>query len=177
MPPLPPILAPRRLGLLCLGLLCLAAFAAACAPAPLAPASQRTPRATSTSSTVQPTIVHLPTDQPVVLTPTTTSGETGAGRAPSDCAGLDATLSQVVASARPVERARQLLVPVKDGEKVQVVLTLQGPEIAFLARFDVEVGTVSGTTVQAYAPLARLCELVRTDEVLRIDLPAQAVTQ
>ena len=65
---------------------------------------------------------------------------------------------------------------VKDG-KIQVVLVLSQEDTGFLQDYDVEVGTQSGTQVQAFVSPDRLCDLAKTDEVLAINLPAQALTQ
>ena len=90
--------------------------------------------------------------------------------------GLDSTLAQVAASPDPLEQARQSLLTVKDG-KIQVVLVLSQEDTGFLKDYDVEVGTQSGTQVQAFVPPGQLCDLAKTDEVLAINRPAQAVLQ
>ena len=93
-----------------------------------------------------------------------------------DCPGLDSTLAQVAASPDPLAQAKQSLLTVKDG-KIQVVLVLSQEDTGFLKDYDVEVGTQLGTQVQAFVPPGQLCDLAKTDEVLAINLPAQAITQ
>ena len=96
--------------------------------------------------------------------------------AAGDCPGLDSTLAGVVASADPLAQAEQSLLTVKNG-KIQVVLVLSQEDTGFLKDYDVEVGTQLGTQVQAFVPPGQLCDLAKTDEVLAINLPAQAITQ
>jgi hypothetical protein len=96
--------------------------------------------------------------------------------AQSECPGLDSALAQVVASPDPLEQARQSLLTVKDG-KIQVVLVLSQQDTGFLQDYDVEIGTQSGMQAQVFVSPDRLCDLAKTDEVLAINLPAQAVPQ
>jgi len=96
--------------------------------------------------------------------------------ADNDCPGLDSTLAQVAASPDPLEQARQSLLTVKN-DKIQVVLLLSQQDADFLQSYDVEVGTQTGTQVQAFVPPGRLCDLAKTDEVLTISPAAQAIPQ
>lgn len=101
------------------------------------------------------------------------------GREPrdqSDCPDLDSALLQIVQAPDPLGLAEQLQFRVK-GSKIQVLLILDREDTGFLQDFAVEIGTQSGTQVQAFVPIDRLCDLANTDEVLAIRLPAQAVPQ
>jgi hypothetical protein len=148
--------------------ICLAVMAGACVPAPApaspsAAASQDAPRTPEFSTTqVQPDLQSSPISTPVA--------------ADYECIGLDSALAQVAASPDPLEQARQSLLTIKDG-KIQVVLLLSQEDTAFLQDYDVAIGTQSGMRVQAFVPPGRLCDLAKTDAVLAINLPAQAVPQ
>jgi hypothetical protein len=149
-------------------LLCLTALNGACValPSPSSPpaAVQQNAPPTPEFSTTQ-----IPADKLV-------APEAVEPVAQSDCSGLDSALAQVIASPDPLEQARQSLMTVKDG-KIQVVLVLSQEDTTFLQDYEVEIGTQSGTQVQAFVPPDRLCDLAKTDEVLAINLPAQAVPQ
>jgi hypothetical protein len=93
-----------------------------------------------------------------------------------DCPKIESPLDQIIRSASPLETAQKLGFRVQ-GSKLQVIVVLQDEESGYLADFGAEVGKQSGTQVQAFVPLARLCELARTENVLAIRLPAQAVAQ
>ena len=56
-------------------------------------------------------------------------------------------------------------------------MVLEDEDSGFLEDYDVEVGKQIGTQVQAFVPLARLCELASSDKVLAVRLPDQAVGQ
>ena len=125
--------------------------------------SQDAPRTPELSTTqVQPDFQSSPISTPVA--------------ADNDCPSLDSTLAQIVASPDPLEQARQSLLTVKDG-KIQVVLVLSQQDTDFLQSYDVEIGTQTGTQVQAFVPPGRLCDLAKTAEVLTIRPAAQAIPQ
>lgn len=153
--------------------LCLLLLASACASIP-APPEQGAGSGLNQPATPAFATARLPTDQPLAVTPESPSG--GTAGAPN-CEGLDSALSQIVASPDPVAQAAQMLVQVKEGNKIQVALVLSGPDTTFLSAYDVEVGSQSGNNVQAFVPIARLCDLANTEQVLAINLPAQAITQ
>ncbi len=92
------------------------------------------------------------------------------------CPGVESQLGQIIQAPNPLETAKQLGVRTQ-GDKVQVLLVLNSDDTKFLQDFEAEVGTQSGTPVQAFVPLSRLCELASTDNVLAIRLPSQAVVQ
>lgn len=147
---------------------CLVTLVGACMAAPPPTrqpdaASQDAPR-TPEFSTIQ-----VPSD--LQMTP---DGAASAGQ--NDCPGLDSALAAVVASPDPLEQARQSLLTVKDG-KIQVVLLLSQEDAGFLQNYGVEIGTQTGTRVQAFVPPDRLCDLAKTDEVLTISPAAQAIPQ
>lgn len=96
--------------------------------------------------------------------------------APGACPGLDSALAQIVGSADPIAQARQLQLTVKD-DKIQVVLNLKRPDASFLHGFDVEIGAQVDTRVQAFVAPDLLCDLLRSGEVLSIQLPSQGVPQ
>jgi hypothetical protein len=146
-------------------LFCLASMSGACVAVPSSPsqpngAPQNAPPTPEFSTTQVPSGLQA-APEPV---------------AAGDCPGLDSTLAGVVASADPLAQAEQSLLTVKNG-KIQVVLVLSQEDTGFLKDYDVEVGTQLGTQVQAFVPPGQLCDLAKTDEVLAINLPAQAVTQ
>ena len=90
------------------------------------------------------------------------------------CPKIESQLGQIIQGPNPLETAKQLGIRVQ-GSKVQVLVILKDEETTFLKDFDVKVGKQSGTQVQAFAPLSRLCELAGTDKVVAIRLPSQAV--
>lgn len=92
------------------------------------------------------------------------------------CPKVESQLGQITQAASPLETARQLGLRVQ-GDKVQVLLVLNDEDVTFLQDFEVEIGKQSGTQVQAFVPLSRVCELASTDQVLAIRLPDQAVVQ
>ena len=147
-------------------LFCLAALSGACVAVPSSPsqpngAPQNAPPTPEFSTTqVQPTDLQAAPEP----------------AASSDCPGLDSALAQVAASPDPLAQAEQSLLTVKDG-KIQVVLVLSQEDTGFLKDYNVEVGTQLGTQVQAFVPPGQLCDLAKTDEVLAINRPAQAITQ
>jgi len=147
-------------------LVCLIALMGACVSAPPSQpdaVQQNAPRTPEFSTT------QIPVDAMV-------APEAPQPAAQSECPGLDSTLAQVVASPDPLEQARQSLLTVKN-DKIQVVLVLSQQDTSFLQDYDVEIGTQSGMQVQVFVPPDRLCDLAKTDEVLAINLPAQAVPQ
>ncbi len=82
----------------------------------------------------------------------------------------------MTAALTAVKRGYAFVEMQEDG-KIQVVLVLSQEDTGFLKDYDVEIGTQSGTQVQVFVPPDRLCDLAKTDEVLAINLPAQAVPQ
>jgi hypothetical protein len=150
-------------------LLGLASLSGACVAVP-SPSSQPDAAPQDAPRTPEFSTTQIPADKLV-------APEVAEPAAQSDCPGLDSTLARVVASPDPLEQARQSLLTVKDG-KIQVVLVLsQEEDTAFLQDYDVEIGSQSGTQVQAFVPPDRLCDLANTDEVLTISPAAQAVPQ
>jgi hypothetical protein len=97
-------------------------------------------------------------------------------REPSDCPDLDSSLFQIIQAPDPLDAAEQLQLQVR-GDKVKVLLILDREDTGFLRDFGVEIGTQSGTQVQAFVPINQLCDLANTDEVLAIRPPAQAASQ
>jgi hypothetical protein len=147
-------------------LVCLTTLMGACVAAPSSQpdaAPQNAPRTPEFSTT------QIPVDEMA-------APEAAQPAAQSECPGLDSALAQVVASPDPLEQARQSLLTVKDG-KIQVVLVLSQQDTGFLQDYDVEIGTQSGMQAQVFVSPDRLCDLAKTDEVLAINLPAQAVPQ
>jgi hypothetical protein len=155
-------------------LICLAAVVAACAPLPATPSAPAASAVPNIQPTVTFAVMELPKEQPIAVTPAAPAGQPTGEAA---CAGLDSALSQIVSSSNPVDAAKQMQIPVKNGDKIQVVLTLESPDTAFLTAFGAEIGSQSGNSVQVYVPIGRLCELANTQQVSAIKLPASAVTQ
>jgi hypothetical protein len=94
----------------------------------------------------------------------------------NECPDLESTLFQVTQATDPLRLAEQLQLKVK-GDKIQVLLILEGEDTSFLQNFGVEIGTQNGSQVQAFVPINKLCDLANTDEVLAIRLPARAMPQ
>lgn len=90
------------------------------------------------------------------------------------CPKVESPLGQIVQSPNPLETAKQLGARIQEA-KIQVLVVLKDENSGFLEAYDVEVGKQSGTQVQAFVPLSRLCELASSDSVLAIRLPNQAV--
>lgn len=148
------------------------ALVTACAPPTAVPSDQASPAASSPSATPALPQTRLPQEQPIEL-PTAIPDETTDA---SGCPALDSHLAQIVASPSPIEAAKQMGAQVKD-DKVQVLLLLRQPDTAFLIFYGADIGSSSGDTVQAYVPIAKLCELAKNGQVLAVKLPAMAVTQ
>ena len=149
-------------------LLCLTAFFGACVSVP-SPADRPNAVQQNAPPTPELSTIQIPADKlgaPAAAAPALQS----------DCPGLDSALAQVAASPDPLEQARQSLMTVQDG-RIQVVLVLSQEDTAFLQDHEVEIGTRSGTQVQAFVLPGRLCDLAKTDEVLTISPAAQAVLQ
>ena len=157
-------------------LLCLVVLCAACVtlPAPVTPGGTGANAPAATSSKGLAT-VELPASQPLATTPAALADPTRDNS--STCPGVESALLQILVSPDPVAQAKQLRIPVIDGDKVQVLLVLSQPGAGFLAAYGAEAGSQSGDNVQAYVPLARACELARSGHVLAMSLPAQAIPQ
>jgi hypothetical protein len=95
---------------------------------------------------------------------------------PTKCTNLDGILLAVVNAADPVELAQALNMPVKN-DKIQVMLVLDSAEVSFLKDFGVEVGKQSGDQVQAYVPIARMCDLAADERIQALYHADQAVIQ
>jgi hypothetical protein len=93
-----------------------------------------------------------------------------------ECGKLDGILLSVLEAADPLDTARALKMQVS-GNKIQVMLVLDGAPTSFLRDFEAEVGKQSGDQVQAYVPIARLCDLANDERILAIYPPNQAVIQ
>jgi hypothetical protein len=98
------------------------------------------------------------------------------GYAKGDCPGVESQLGQIVGVPNALDVAQRLGVTTK-GVKIQVLLVLSDPDVAFLEAFEVEVGTQSGNEVQAFVPIDRVCELANVEQVLAIRLPSGAAGQ
>jgi hypothetical protein len=90
----------------------------------------------------------------------------------SDCPALDSQLTQLLQSEDPAGQAEQLGYRVKEG-KIQVLLTLLAENTDFLAGYGAELGTQSGSQVQAFVPFDQLCELAKHPDVQSIRPTAQ----
>jgi len=93
-----------------------------------------------------------------------------------ECARLDGVLLSVMAASDPLEMAKALRMQVQ-GDKIQVMLVLDGVDASFLREFEVEIGKQSGDQVQAFVPLARLCDLANDERILAMYPPNQAIIQ
>ena len=88
-------------------------------------------------------------------------------REPSICPGLDSMLTQVYQSPEPLIQAQQLQIRT-EGEKIQVLLILEGGETSFLKKYSVDISKQSGNQAQAYVPIEHLCAAANSDGVLAI---------
>jgi hypothetical protein len=93
-----------------------------------------------------------------------------------ECARLDGVLLSIIAASDPLEMAQALHLRVQ-GEKIQVMLVLDGADFFFLQEFEVEIGKRSGDQIQAFVPVARLCDLANDERVLAVYPPNQAIIQ
>jgi hypothetical protein len=94
----------------------------------------------------------------------------------TECARLDGVLLSILLASDPLETARALQMPVQ-GDKIQVTLTLADADASFLREFGAEIGKQSGDQVQAFVPLARLCDLAKDERVLAVRPSNQAIIQ
>jgi hypothetical protein len=92
------------------------------------------------------------------------------------CTSLDGVLLSVIVASNPLEMAQALHMQIQD-EKIQVMLVLDGADVSFLQEFEVEIGKQSGDQVQAFVPIARLCDLANEERVLAVYPPSQAILQ
>ncbi|MBN1993720.1 MAG: hypothetical protein JW953_13545 [Anaerolineae bacterium] len=93
-----------------------------------------------------------------------------------NCPGVESMLSQIIHAPDPLSLAEQLQLKMK-GNKLQVLLILDREDTSFLEPFAVELGTQVGMQVQAFVPIDQICDLARTDGVVAIRLPVQALPQ
>jgi hypothetical protein len=93
-----------------------------------------------------------------------------------DCPKLEHQLYQLTQASEPIKLAQQTGLRVKQ-DKIQVLLIVNRADVQFAPAFDVEVGSRSGTQVQAFVPIGQLCALANTEEVVAIRLPAQAIPE
>jgi hypothetical protein len=93
-----------------------------------------------------------------------------------DCPKLAHQLYQITQAPDPITLAQQTGLRVKE-TKLQVLLIVNRADVQFAPIFGVEVGSRSGTQVQAFVPIDQLCALANTDEVVAIRLPAQAMPE
>jgi len=139
---------------------------AANATAPQTPesvAAQHVPPKTPLAS------IQLPAEaQPAPQVPTSSKQQ--------DCPKLEHQLYQITQAPDPIKLAQQIGLRVKQA-KIQVLLIVNRADAQFAPTFDVEVGSRSGTQVQAFVPIDQLCALANTQEVVAIRLPAQAMPE
>jgi len=124
-----------------------------------------------------------PAGKAVPPTPALTAVAIGAGaqtaptdlqpRKPETCPDLESALFQIAQAPDPLSQAKQLRLQIK-GDKIQVLLILEREDTSVPQNFEIEIGTRSGTQVQAFVPISQLCDLANTKEVVAIRLPAQA---
>lgn len=88
-------------------------------------------------------------------------------REPSPCPGLDSMLTQIYLSTDPLTLAQQLQIQTA-GDKIQVLLILEGGETSFLEEYSVEVSKKSGNQVQGFAPIEQLCAIAANDHVIAV---------
>jgi hypothetical protein len=88
-------------------------------------------------------------------------------REPSPCPGLDSMLTQIYLSTEPLTLAQQLQIRTA-GDKIQVLLILEGGETSFLEEYSVEVSKKSGNQIQGFAPIEQLCAIAASDHVIAV---------
>lgn len=93
---------------------------------------------------------------------------------PSPCPGLDSMLTQIYQSPEPLIQAQQLQIRT-EGDKIQVLLILEGGETSFLEEFSVEISKQSGNQVQAFVPIEQLCALADSERVLVVRTITQII--
>lgn len=93
---------------------------------------------------------------------------------PSPCPGLDSMLTQIYQSPEPLIQAQQLQIRT-EGDKIQVLLILEGGETSFLEEFSVEISKQSGNQVQAFVPIEQLCALADSERVLAVRTITQII--
>jgi hypothetical protein len=131
--------------------------------------------ATPTSTTNQAALLESLPPGDVISGTSKINGQASADRSKSTaCPKLDSRLSELLSSDDPLKTAGQLGLSLLD-QKIQVVIVLKGEDTAFLEEYEVDPGTLSGSELQVYASLSRLCDLSNRDEILAIRLPAAAV--
>jgi len=92
------------------------------------------------------------------------------------CSDLSGPLLQIIVATDPAREAKALGLNVLD-DSVQVELVLDRQDTTFLRKAGVEIGKQAGQQVQAYVPIARLCELAADERVLALNPVSQAETQ
>lgn len=123
---------------------------------------------------------HVPPTTPLASIPLPAEAQ-AAPQAPTsskqqDCPKLEHQLYQLTQAADPIKLAQQIGLRVKQA-KIQVLLIVNRADVQFAPTFDVEVGSRSGTQVQAFVPIDQLCALANTEAVVAIRLPAQAMPE
>jgi hypothetical protein len=100
----------------------------------------------------------------------------GIRAADDGCPYLPNPLLQIIASRDPAQEAKALGLNVLD-DSVQIELLLDRRDSTFLQQAGIEIGKQVGRKVQAYVPIARLCELATDQRVLALHPVSQAETQ
>lgn len=95
-------------------------------------------------------------------------------RGPNPCPGLDSKLTRVYQSAEPINEAQKLQMKT-EGEKIQVLLILEGEDSRFLEKYAVEISKQSGNQAQAFVPVEQLCAIASENKVLAIRTIAQMI--
>jgi hypothetical protein len=83
-------------------------------------------------------------------------------------------LTQIYQSPEPLIQAQQLQIRT-EGDKIQVLLILEGSESSFLEEFSVEISKQSGNQVQAFVPVEQLCALADSEGVLAVRTITQII--
>ena len=92
------------------------------------------------------------------------------------CPALDGMLASVFDAPNPIEMAETLQIQMR-GYKIQVVLVVDGSDRAFLDNYEVEITKQFGDQIQAFVPIARLCEVAGDERILSMYPPSLAVPQ
>ena len=95
-------------------------------------------------------------------------------RASNPCPGLDSRLTQVYHSNEPLLQAQQLNMRI-EGDKIQVLLILEGDENGFVEDYSIDISKQSGNKAQAYVPIELLCAIASNEGVLAVQTIAEGV--
>ncbi|MEM8533085.1 MAG: hypothetical protein AAGF95_19725, partial [Chloroflexota bacterium] len=92
------------------------------------------------------------------------------------CPNVETALLQLIGATESDSSTQHSQLTIQE-DQVQVVLVLESEDTSFLENYDVEVGTQSGTEVQAFVTITQICDLANDLQVQAIRVPATAISQ